>query len=65
VAGAIISYNGTINPSDARLKNIIGPSDSAKDLEILKKIEVTDYTMKDTVKFGQKPFQKGHRATGG
>jgi Chaperone of endosialidase len=58
VAGDIVSYNGTINPSDARLKNIIGPSDSAKDLEILKKIEVTDYTMKDTVKFGQKPFKK-------
>jgi Chaperone of endosialidase len=58
VAGDIVSYNGTIKPSDARLKNIIGPSDSAKDLEILKKIEVTDYTMKDTVKFGQKPFKK-------
>jgi hypothetical protein len=32
VAGDIISYNGTIKPSDARLKNIIGPSDSAKEL---------------------------------
>jgi hypothetical protein len=32
VAGDIISYNGTIKLSDARLKNIIGPSDSAKDL---------------------------------
>jgi Chaperone of endosialidase len=58
VAGDVVSYSGTITPSDARLKNIIGPSDSAKDLEILKKIEVTDYTMKDTVKFGQKPFKK-------
>ena len=58
VAGDVVSYSGTIAPSDARLKNIIGPSDSAKDLEILKKIEVTDYTMKDTVKFGQKPFKK-------
>lgn len=44
VAGDIISYNGTIKPSDARLKNIIGPSDSAKDLEILKKIlKAVDY----------------------
>src|SRR5262249_47467011 len=44
---SFISYNGTITASDARLKNIIGRSDSVKDLQTLEKIEVTDYTMKD------------------
>ncbi len=55
---SFVSYNGTITPSDARLKNIIGRSDSAKDLKTLEKIEVTDYTMKDVVKYGNKPFKK-------
>jgi hypothetical protein len=56
--GSLASFNGTFTASDARLKNIIGRSDSAKDLETLQKIEVTDYTMKDVVKFGNKPFKK-------
>ena len=55
---SFISYNGTITASDARLKNINGRSDGAKDLETLEKIEVTDYTMKDAVKYGTKPFKK-------
>ena len=53
-----MSYNGTLTASDARLKNIIGKSDAAKDLETLEKIEVTNYTMKDIVKFGQEPFKR-------
>jgi hypothetical protein len=53
-----IAYSGTLTASDARLKNIIGRSDSAKDLEILKKIEITDYTMKDEVSMGNKPNKK-------
>jgi endosialidase-like protein len=56
--GSLVSTSGAFTASDARLKNIIGRSDSAKDLEILEKIEVTDYTMKDVVKFGNKPFKK-------
>jgi hypothetical protein len=40
------------------LKNVIGHSDSAKDLETLKKIEITDYTMKDVVKEGGAPSKK-------
>ena len=56
--GSIVSYSGAFTNSDARLKNIIGQSNSAKDLETLEKIEVTDYTMKDVVKFGTKPFKK-------
>ncbi|MBV8212780.1 MAG: hypothetical protein JOZ08_06090 [Verrucomicrobia bacterium] len=53
-----ISYNGTITASDARLKNIIGRSDSAKDLKTLERIEVTDYTMRDVVRYGNKPLKK-------
>jgi hypothetical protein len=33
---SIISLTGTVTASDARLKNIIGKSDGAKDLETLK-----------------------------
>lgn len=44
--------------SDARIKNIAGISDSARDLETLNAIEVTDYTLKDTVRNGTKPFKK-------
>ena len=50
--------NGTITASDARLKNILGRSDSAKDLETLNQIEITDYTMKDVVKFRNRPLKK-------
>jgi hypothetical protein len=56
--GSIVSASGTFAASDARLKNIIGRSDSAKDLQTLEKIEVTDYTMKDVVKFGNRPLKK-------
>ena len=56
-ANTITAYGGTY-PSDARLKNIIGRSDSAKDLATLEQIEITDYTMKDTVTFGTRPIKK-------
>jgi hypothetical protein len=55
---SFVSYSGSITASDARLKNIIGHSDSAKDLETLKKIEITDYTMKDVLKEGDAPLKK-------
>jgi Chaperone of endosialidase len=48
----------TITGSDARLKNVIGRSNSANDLETLKKIEVADYTMKDTINYGTRPLKK-------
>jgi hypothetical protein len=55
---SFISLTGTLAASDARLKNIIGQSDSAKDLKTLKKIEITDYTMKDVVNLGNTPLKK-------
>jgi Chaperone of endosialidase len=53
-----VSFSGSLTASDARLKNVIGHSDSAKDLETLKKIEITDYTMKDVVREGDPPSKK-------
>ncbi len=44
--------------SDARVKNILGPSDAAADLEKLNRIRVTDYTMKDTIATGNRKFKK-------
>ncbi len=44
--------------SDARIKNIAGISNSVQDLATLRKLEITDYTMKDQLQFGNKSFKK-------
>jgi len=44
--------------SDARIKNITGKSNTAKDLETINSIAITDYTMKDKVKYGNQTFKK-------
>lgn len=44
--------------SDARLKNREGRSDSARDLDILNGIEITDYRHKDIVAKGSRPQKK-------
>jgi len=44
--------------SDARIKNIIGQSDGARDLNTLMGIEITDYTFKDAVTKGGRPQKK-------
>jgi Chaperone of endosialidase len=44
--------------SDARIKNIKGKSDPKKDLETLMAIQVTDYTLKDKIKYGSRPTKK-------
>ena len=44
--------------SDNRIKNIIGLSQSADDLNTLMKIEITNYTLRDTVAKGTKPHKK-------
>ncbi|MBC7507510.1 MAG: tail fiber domain-containing protein [Ferruginibacter sp.] len=44
--------------SDARIKNIAGASNSAKDLETINALQITDYTMKDKIMFGNKSFKK-------
>jgi len=44
--------------SDARIKNITGKSNTAKDLETINYIAITDYNMKDKVKYGNQTFKK-------
>jgi hypothetical protein len=44
--------------SDARIKNIVGISNAAKDLETINALQITDYTMKDKIQYGNKPFKK-------
>ncbi|RZK34885.1 MAG: hypothetical protein EOO61_12835 [Hymenobacter sp.] len=44
--------------SDARLKQIGSVSNTQADLENLKHIEVTNYTMRDKVQYGEKAFKK-------
>ena len=44
--------------SDGRIKNIIGRSNSAKDLETINALRVTDYTMKDKATYGNRQFKK-------
>ena len=44
--------------SDARIKNILAQSNTANDLQIVNALQVTDYTMKDKVKYGDKPYKK-------
>lgn len=44
--------------SDARIKEIQGPSDSTSDLTILNKIQITDYRYKDRAQYGGRPHKK-------
>lgn len=44
--------------SDARIKDIIGITNSAKDLTTLNELHITDYTMKDKAKYGSSLFKK-------
>lgn len=55
--GGIVA-NGFFAFSDARIKNILGRSDSSFDLRTLLGIEVTDYTYKDMVAKGNRPRKK-------
>jgi Chaperone of endosialidase len=51
-SGAFLAY------SDSRIKNIISVSNSAKDLETIKALEITDYTMKDKIQQSNKVYKK-------
>jgi Head domain of trimeric autotransporter adhesin/Chaperone of endosialidase len=44
--------------SDSRIKNIIGISNSKEDLDRLKKIQITNYKMKDVNTWGNQVFKK-------
>ncbi|MCW3110305.1 MAG: hypothetical protein JWQ09_4811 [Segetibacter sp.] len=53
-----VQAQGYVSTSDARIKVITGVSNSAKDLEIINALQITDYTMKDKMMYGQKKFKK-------
>ncbi|WP_165372233.1 tail fiber domain-containing protein [Emticicia agri] len=60
---SIYADNGVLSTafvaiSDARIKNIIGISSSVKDLETVKTLHITDYTMKDHLQHGTKTYKK-------
>ena len=44
--------------SDARVKEIKNISDPGDDLQTLNKLHITNYTMKDKIRFGNKPYKK-------
>nr|VFK59748.1 MAG: Chaperone of endosialidase [Candidatus Kentron sp. UNK]VFK68763.1 MAG: Chaperone of endosialidase [Candidatus Kentron sp. UNK] len=44
--------------SDARIKNVIGTSDGARDLDTMNRLQVTDYTYIDAVQNGDQPHKK-------
>ncbi len=44
--------------SDTRIKNIVGISNTTKDLQTINAIQITDYTMKDKIKYRNKPYKK-------
>lgn len=44
--------------SDERIKNIIADSDAAEDLDLLAKIRITNYTLKDSVAKGPARYKK-------
>ena len=48
----------SVTASDARIKDVIGPTDNDADLETLRQLEVTDYTYKDVAKMGTRPQKK-------
>jgi hypothetical protein len=55
--GAIVTNLVDIH-SDSRIKNILHPTDSAKDLQTLMAIQITDYQFKDTINNGNAPQKK-------
>ncbi len=44
--------------SDARIKQVIGKSNSIQDLQTINQLEITDYAMKDKVQSGNKIYKK-------
>jgi hypothetical protein len=44
--------------SDGRIKDVVGISDSPRDLATINAIQVTDYVLRDKAKYGDKPFKK-------
>ncbi|WP_096684609.1 tail fiber domain-containing protein [Ichthyobacterium seriolicida] len=56
--GSILTEEKFVATSDKRVKSIKGISDRREDLKKLLDIEITDYTMIDSIESGVKPFKK-------
>lgn len=53
-----VAAGGFVAMSDARIKNIIGRSDSTADLATLRKIEISDFKYKDKIANSSRPQKK-------
>jgi Head domain of trimeric autotransporter adhesin/Chaperone of endosialidase len=58
ISKTYIGAVATAIASDNRIKNIISLSNNAEDLERLKKIQITNYRMKDAATWGTQTFKK-------
>jgi hypothetical protein len=56
--GTIVSTETFLAISDERVKNVIGHSDTARDLATLRGIEITDFRYKDVIAHGHAPIKK-------
>lgn len=54
----IASQAGTFTASDIRIKDLKNLSNSSEDLATINKVEITNYTMKDKLRFGDKAYKK-------
>ncbi|BAV95261.1 hypothetical protein [Ichthyobacterium seriolicida] len=55
---SIVTHDKFLATSDKRIKSIKGVSDRREDLKKLLNIEITDYTMIDSIESGVMPFKK-------
>jgi len=58
VSGTYIGAAQNVVSSDIRIKNIINRSDNVADLNLLKKLQITNYRMKDEGTWGKQIFKK-------
>jgi hypothetical protein len=58
VGKGTITVASSVTYSDERIKDVIGQSDGIHDLDLLSRIKITDYTMKDKLWWGDKAFKK-------
>jgi len=58
MSNTFISAAQGVTASDVRIKNIINRSDNLADLDLLKKLQITNYRMKDEVTWGKQIFKK-------
>ncbi len=58
VSGTYIGAAQNVIASDARIKTILNRSDNVADLDLVKKLQITNYRMKDEGTWGTKTFKK-------